>query len=131
MAAPVYFEECAMKRYLIEFGMGADLHGGDCNVAAARALRDAVSHCCMAGIADVCGITDPLKQMKLIIKVAVPYPEQIDLDALYQTSGFSPENAEIEIAEGGMTSRGLHVEAYGEGDHIMIANAVITVFVDV
>lgn len=131
MAALFFTGNKNMKRYLIEFGMGADLHGCDCNTAAARALKDAMSHCCMAGVADICAVTDPLRQMKLIVKVAVPYPEQIDLDALYKASGLSPVNTEIEIAQGGMTSRGLHVDAYGEGDHIMIANAVITVFVDV
>ena len=37
------------KRYLIEFGTGADLHGMDVMEAATRAVKNAVSHCCMSG----------------------------------------------------------------------------------
>lgn len=120
-----------MKRYLIEFGTGVDIHGGDCQQAALRALFDATHHCCMAGTLEILGVTDMLKQMRLKIKIAVPKPEMIDADKLLADAGYSRVNCEIEIVSGGMTEKGVHVEAYGPGDDIMIAVAVITVYVDV
>ena len=120
-----------MKRYLIEFGTGLDLHGGDCEEAAVRALKDAVHHCCMAGTLEILGVTDPLTQMKLKIKIAVPKPETVDPDRVLAAVGYSRQNTEIDIVEGGLTEKGVHVQAYGPGDYIMVANAVITVFVDV
>ena len=120
-----------MKRYLIEFGTGLDLHGGDCEEAAVRALKDAVHHCCMAGTLEILGVTDPLTQMKLKIKIAVPKPETVDPDRVLAAVGYSRQNTEIDIVEGGLTEKGVHVQAYGPGDDIMVANAVITVFVDV
>ena len=35
------------KRFLVEFGTGVDLHGGNVTKAAQKALRDAISHCCL------------------------------------------------------------------------------------
>jgi len=34
----------ALKRFVIEMGMGIDQHGQDPTVAAARAVRDAIAH---------------------------------------------------------------------------------------
>ena len=34
----------ALKRVVLEIGMGTDIRGGDCTKAAARALRDALWH---------------------------------------------------------------------------------------
>ena len=34
----------AMKRVVVEMGMGTDIRGGDCTKAAVRALRDALWH---------------------------------------------------------------------------------------
>ena len=36
-----------MKRFIVELGMGTDLHGGDVTKAAKRAVRDAVSKSCL------------------------------------------------------------------------------------
>ena len=47
-----------MKRLLIEFGQGVDMHGGDQNNAVLKATKDAIHHCCMAGIAEIFEITD-------------------------------------------------------------------------
>ena len=46
------------KRYLVEIGYGADLHGMDGMEAAARAVRDAVSHCCMCGLVETLGVKE-------------------------------------------------------------------------
>ena len=43
----------AFKRLIIEFGQGVDMHGGDQNNAVLKAAKDAVHHCCMAGISEI------------------------------------------------------------------------------
>ena len=43
----------AFKRLIIEFGQGVDMHGGDQNNAVLKATKDAIHHCCMAGISEV------------------------------------------------------------------------------
>ena len=43
------------KRYLIEIGTGVDMHGGDMTGAALKAVKDAMSHCCMAGVREIHG----------------------------------------------------------------------------
>ena len=52
----------AFKRLIIEFGQGVDMHGGDQNNAVLKATKDAIHHCCMAGISEVFEITDRKEQ---------------------------------------------------------------------
>jgi uncharacterized protein (TIGR02058 family) len=119
-----------MKRYLVEFGVGVDIHGGDCTKAAIRAVGDAVSRCCMCGISEILQITDPATQMRLKIKIAAPFPERVDVAAVKASMSFSPADVEFEVVMGGLEVQGLHVDALGEGDRIVVGNAAITVFVD-
>ena len=41
-----------MKRFLVEFAMGTDLHGQNVTKAACKAVRNAISNCCLCGISD-------------------------------------------------------------------------------
>lgn len=43
----------AFKRLIIEIGQGVDMHGGDQNNAVLKATKDAIHHCCMAGISEI------------------------------------------------------------------------------
>ena len=70
------------KRYLVEFGTGADLHGMDVMEAATRAVRDAVSHCCMCGLVETLGLKDLKKEMRISMKIAAPDPEGVDPEPL-------------------------------------------------
>ena len=114
------------KRYLVEFGTGADLHGMDVMEAATRAVKDAVSHCCMCGLVDTLGLTDLKKDMRVVMKIAAPDPAGIDPEALKKL--LITDNVEVEVVQGGMTLGGLHVDAFGKGDQIVIVNAGLTVF---
>ena len=114
------------KRYLVEFGTGADLHGMDVTEAATRAVKDAVSHCCMCGLVDALGITDLKKDMRVVMKIAAPTPEAVDPEALKKL--MITDNVEVEVVQGGMLLNGLHVDAFGKGDQIMIVNAGLTVY---
>jgi len=114
------------KRYLVEFGTGADLHGMDVMEAASRAVRDAVSHCCMCGLTDALGITDLRHDMRVSMKVAAPFPDKVDGEALKKL--LITDNVDVEIVEGGMLLPGLHVDAFGEGDQIVVVNVGLTVY---
>ncbi len=115
------------KRYLVEFGTGADLHGMDVMEAATRAVKDAVSHCCMCGLVDTLGVKDLKSDMRVSMKVAAPYPEKVDGKALKKL--LIADDVDVEIVEGGMLLNGLHVDAFGAGDQIVIVNVGLTVYV--
>ena len=114
------------KRYLVEFGTGADLHGMNVTEAASRAVKDAVSHCCMCGLVEALGLTDLKNDMRVSMKIAAPGPAHVDPEALKKL--MITENVDVEIVEGGMLLPGLHVDEFGKGDQIMIVNAGLTVY---
>ena len=114
------------KRYLVEFGTGADLHGMDVMEAASRAVKDAVSHCCMCGLVETLGLKDLKHDMRVSMKIAVPDPEHVDTEALKKL--MITENVDVEVVKGGMLLPGLHVNEFGTGDQIMIVNAGLTVY---
>ncbi len=115
------------KRYLVEFGTGVDLHGMNVMEAAERAVKDAVSHCCMCGLVDLLGISDLKAGMRVSLKIAAPDPEGIDPEKL--KSLLIADEVDVEVVQGGMLLNGLHVDEFGKGDQIVIVNAGITVYV--
>ena len=114
------------KRYLIEIGTGVDMHGGSMTKAALKAIRDAISHCCMAGIREILGAGP--ERIALRITVCCPDPGALDLAALREPVNFY-DDVEIIPAPGGAEERGLHVAEMGGGDTLTVAVAVITVFI--
>ena len=114
------------KRYLVEFGTGVDLHGMDVMEAARRAVKDAVSHCCMCGLVEALGLKDLKHDMYVSMKIAAPDPEHVDPEALKKL--MITENVDVEVVEGGMLLPGLHVDEFGKGDQIVIVNAGLTVY---
>jgi len=115
------------KRYIVEFGTGVDLHGGDVTKAARKAVKDAVSHCCLCGIEEILGVKDFDEGMFLKIRIGAPYPEKVDTSELMDSIPFG--KAEIEVVEGGLSFEGLYVPSLGEGNTIVMVNAAITVYV--
>ena len=117
-----------LKRYIVEIGTGMDLHGGDVTNAAQKAIKDAVSHSCLCGLFDIIGLTDP-NQMHVEVKIACPYPERLNHQEVLKAVPFG--STKLEVVEGGLSVRGLHVPELGEGDTIVVAVAALTVYVDV
>lgn len=117
----------AFKRFVVEFGMGADLHGQDVTKAAVRAVKDAISRSCLCGLFDICGMKDPA-EMRVRLTVGCPAPERLDADRVKAAIPFG--EVELELASGGLGVQGLHLPALGEGDSIVIAVAAVTVLVD-
>lgn len=117
-----------LKRYIVEFGTGVDLHGGDVTKAAKRAVKDAVSHCCLCGIEEIIGVKNFNEGMQLEIKIGSPNPEKVDKEELLSVIPFG--KAEIDVVEGGLSFAGLFVPSLGEGSTIVMVNAAITVYVE-
>ena len=119
----------AFQRYLVEFDTGTDLHGMDVTKAAQKAVKGAISHCCMCGMEELLHVENPAQAIRLEVKLGCPFPERVDVEAV--KSALPPYSAvALEVAPGGMTVRGLRVPAMGAGDTIVLVNAAITVFVD-
>ncbi len=69
----------AMKRVVLEIGMGTDIRGVDPTKAAVRALRDALWHNSLS-VANALGLDVDSMQVEVII--GVPQPERVDQAAV-------------------------------------------------
>lgn len=113
------------KRYLIEIGTGVDMHGGDMTKAACKAVKDAMSHCCMAGIREIHGAGP--EKIALRVQISCPKPEELDRDRVLEPVSFY-EDVELVPVPGGAAERGLHVAEMGAGETLVVAVAIITVY---
>lgn len=69
----------ALKRMVLEIGMGTDIRGADPTKAAVRALRDALWHNSLS-IANALG--QDTDAMKVEVTIGVPHPEKVDKQAV-------------------------------------------------
>ena len=65
----------ALKRMVLEIGMGTDIRGAEPTKAAVRALRDALWHNGLS-IADAVGLH--VDSMQVEVTIGVPHPEEVD-----------------------------------------------------
>ncbi len=65
--------------YVLEFGMGVDLHGEDCTKAACRAVFDAVRHSSLPLLNE---IRERGGTMLVDVTVAVPDPASVDVEVV-------------------------------------------------
>jgi len=65
----------ALKRMVLEIGMGTDIRGADPTKAAVRALRDALWHNSLS-IGDLVG--QHVDSMQVEVRIGVPYPQLVD-----------------------------------------------------
>ena len=119
----------ALRRLVIEMGMGVDQHGQEPTVAAARAVRNAIAHNALPGVWEVAGLNNP-NQMVVAVKVAVPYPEQVRQDEVLAVLPFGQKSLTVEA--GGMIMPGRAIaELNDRNDEMLIAVAAVTVWVEV
>lgn len=116
-----------LKRYIVELGMGADLHGGNVTKAAVKAVKDATSKSCLCGLEDILNI-DPLK-MLVHIKIGCTDPDKVDKDEVLKAVPVG--KGQIEVVQGGLEVKGLEVPAFGHGNTIQVVIAALTVYVDI
>ncbi len=119
----------ALKKFVVEIGQGVDQHGQDPTKAARRAVADAISRSCLCGLVEIIGLKD-LNQMEVEVLIACPYPEKVRVEEVLEAIPFGRKR--IEVREGGMIARGIYQPELGDrSDEILVANAAVTVFVDV
>lgn len=87
----------ALKRMVLEIGMGTDIRGTDYTKAAVRALRDALWHNSLTIGATV---NQHVDAMRVEILVGVPKPDQVDHKALLDILPHG--TGTVTVVEGGL-----------------------------
>ena len=111
----------AMKRMVLEIGMGTDIRGADYTKAAVRALRDALWHNSLS-ITDALGL--PVDSMQVEVRIGVPHPERVDKA---QVLAVLPHGTgTVTVVEGG-----LEIPNDAGTDSLVLAHAAAIVRLDV
>ena len=104
------------KAYVLEFGMGVDVHGLDCTKAACRAVSDAIRHSSLPFFQEV---REGGGKMLVDVTVGVPDPASVKVDVVRR-----------ELPHGEVTVRAVSGGLRVPGSDTLIACAAITVSVD-
>lgn len=111
----------ALKRMVLQIGMGTDIRGTDYTKAAVRALRDALWHNSLTVTAAL-GL--PIDSMKVEVLIGVPQPDAVDRA---QVLAVLPHGTgTVEVVQGGLE---IPNEA-GTGSTV-IASAAAVVWLDI
>lgn len=111
----------------IETGTGVDVHGQDVNVAASRAVKNAIHYNSMPGIRNILPDGD-LNNMKVNVKLAIPLDlDQLDHEKIKALIPYG--RITIEVVTGGMaTTSGIFLEDQQDKNDLMyIVNSVVEV----
>jgi uncharacterized protein (TIGR02058 family) len=111
----------AMKRMLVEIGMGTDIRGADYTKAAVRALRDALCH---NSVSVTAAVGMPTDAMVVEILIGVPKPGRVDKAAVLAVLPHG--TGTVEVVEGG-----LEIPNDAGTDVTVIANAAAIVRLDI
>lgn len=106
------------QRFIIEMGMGNDLHGKDYTKAAGRAIEDAMRHSSIPMLGAL-GIDHT--EMRVSVTVGVQQPDLIDTDML--AKALPRGSCTVSAVHGG-----LDIENPDTGDVSVIATAAIEAF---
>lgn len=110
----------AMKRMVLELGMGTDIRGQNYTKAAVRAVENALRQNSLS-VADAFGME--LSSMHVKIMIGAQKPEEVDKDTI---AGILPYGqAEVIVEHGGMDTP----TEDGEGMTTMV-NAALVVYLD-
>ena len=87
----------ALKRMVLQIGMGTSIRSRDYTGAAVRALRDALWHNSLP-VAGALGL--PVDAMQVEVRIGVPRPELVDKEAVLAVLPHG--TGTIEVVEGGL-----------------------------
>ena len=87
----------ALKRMVLQLGMGTDIRGADYTKAAVRALRDALWHNSLS-VADAVGL--PVDAMQVEVTIGVPQPDRVDKEAVLAVLPHG--TGTVRVVEGGL-----------------------------
>ena len=110
----------ALKRMVLQIGMGTDIRGADYTKAAVRALRDALWHNGLS-IADAVGL--PVDAMQVEVTIGVQRPEKVD--AAVVKTALPHGQVTVNVIKGG-----LDVPDEEVGDVAVIASAAVAVRIE-
>ena len=110
----------ALKRMVLEIGMGNDLHGGDYTKAAIRAVHDAIHHSSLTMLSSLDIAAD---DMHVEVTIGVQDPEAVDTAAVAAALPYGRITAKAVIG-------GLDVPTDDGKDKAVIATAAIIVRLD-
>lgn len=116
------------RRYVIEFGIGMDMHGQDVNKAAQKAVRDAISKSCLIGLKEVLGIAEEDMDERVVVRatVGVSRPMEINEEEIKKCLPLGRKH--VKAVSGGMTVPGLYYPRFEDkDDSIEVALACIEV----
>ena len=111
----------ALKRMVLQIGMGTDIRGADYTKAAVRALRDALWHN-GPSIADAVGL--PVDAMQVEVTIGVPRPDRVDEQAVLAVLPHG--TGTVRVVEGG-----LEIPNDTGTNKTVIANAAAVVRLDI
>ena len=107
----------ALKRMVLQIGMGTDIRGADYTKAAVRALRDALWHNSLS-VADAVGL--PVDAMQVEVTIGVQQPDKVD--AAVVKTALPHGQVTVNVIKGG-----LDVPDEEVGDVAVIATAAVAV----
>jgi uncharacterized protein (TIGR02058 family) len=111
----------ALKRMVLQLGMGTDIRGADYTKAAVRALRDALWHNSLS-VANALGLD--VDAMQIEVTIGVPRPDLVDRE---QVLAVLPHGSgTVRVVEGGLEI----ANDAGTGKTV-VANAAAVVRLDV
>jgi len=111
----------ALKRMVLQIGMGTDIRGADYTKAAVRALRDALWHNSLS-IADAVGL--PVDAMQVEVTIGAPRPDLVDRDAVLATLPHG--SGTVSVVAGG-----LEIPNDAGTNKTIVANAAAVVRLDI
>ena len=109
-----------MQRFIIEMGMGNDLHGQDYTKAARRAVEDAIRH---SSIPLFGALELDHMEMQVNVSVGVQAPDLVDAAAL--KAGLPRGNVAVDVTFGG-----LDITNPDTGEVSVVATAAVEAFLD-
>lgn len=117
------------KRYIMQMGMGVDLHGQNPTEAAQRAVHNAIANNCLCGISEVLHTDHAEEKMRVDVLVACPKPDEVNTEDVLKEIPFGIKT--IDVKEGGMLSPNVFSPQLGDRtSDALVANASVTVSVD-
>jgi uncharacterized protein (TIGR02058 family) len=111
----------ALKRMVVQIGMGTDIRAADYSKAAVRALRDALWHNSLT-VARALGMDADAMQVEVVI--GVPKPDEVDKAAVLAVLPHG--TGTVEVVEGG-----LEIPSDTGTGSTVVANAAAIVRLDV
>lgn len=122
----------SLKPFVIELGLGVDLHGQDATRAAVKAVKNAVEHVSLLGLRPIAGLTDLDNQVVVEILVGVPaeLADQVDVERVRQALPFGRRS--VKVMPGGLlASTGVPVASMGDlSDQVVAVVAAVTVKIE-